>query len=82
MVDSEEAMKSARYLAMVVGRAHGRQMKTAARAKWRDELGRNRSAKLDAPGWLWTSIVALVASHEAAYLEHCRRYAADPELVA
>jgi uncharacterized protein (DUF2252 family) len=54
----------------------------AARAKWRDELGRNRSAKLDAPGWLWTSIVELVASHEAAYLEHCRRYAADPELAA
>jgi uncharacterized protein (DUF2252 family) len=57
-------------------------MKTAARAKWRDELGRSRSAKLDAPGWLWTSIVELVASHEAAYLEHCRRYAANPELAA
>jgi uncharacterized protein (DUF2252 family) len=81
-VSREEAMKAARYLAMVVDRAHGRQMKTAARAKWRDELGRNRSAKLDAPGWLWTSIVELVASHEAAYLEHCRRYAADPELAA
>jgi uncharacterized protein (DUF2252 family) len=81
-VSREEAMRAARYLAMVVGRAHARQMKTAARAKWRDEMGRNRSAKLDAPGWLWTSIVELVASHEAAYLEHCRRYAADPELAA
>ena len=81
-VSREEAMRAARYLAMVVGRAHARQMKPAARAKWRDELGRNRSAKLDAPSWLWTSIVELVASHEAAYLEHCRRYAADPNLAA
>src|SRR5712672_2318062 len=71
-VSREEAMRAAHYLAMVVGRAHARQMKTAARAKWRVEMGRNRSAKLDAPGWLWTSIVELVASHEAAYLEHCR----------
>jgi len=81
-VSREEAMRAAHYLAMVVGRAHARQMKTAARAKWRVEMGRNRSAKLDAPGWLWTSIVELVASHEAAYLEHCRRYAADPDLAA
>ena len=27
---------------------------------------------LDAPSWLWTSVVQLVASHESAYLEHCR----------
>jgi uncharacterized protein (DUF2252 family) len=32
-VSREEAMRAARYLAMVVGRAHARQMKTAARAK-------------------------------------------------
>jgi uncharacterized protein (DUF2252 family) len=31
---------------------------------------------------LWTSIVELVASHEAAYLEHCRKYVSDPDLVA
>jgi uncharacterized protein (DUF2252 family) len=49
------------------------------RAKWRDELGRNRAANLDAPNWLWSSIVELVASHEAAYLEHCRKYAMDLE---
>jgi len=30
---------------------------------------------LDAPGWLWKSVVELVAEHEIAYLEHCRRYA-------
>ena len=75
-------MKAAHYLAMVVGRAHARQMDAATRAKWRDELSRNRPANLDAPGWLWSSIVELVASHETAYLEHCRRYVADPALAA
>jgi uncharacterized protein (DUF2252 family) len=81
-ISREEAMKAARYLAMVVGKAHARQMDVVTRAKWRDELGRNRSANLDAPNWLWSSIVQLVASHEAAYLEHCRRYAMDPDLAA
>ena len=76
-ISREEAMKAARYLAMVVGKAHARQMDVVTRAKWRDELGRNRSANLDAPNWLWSSIVELVASHEAAYLEHCRKYAMD-----
>ncbi len=76
-ISREEAMKAARYLAMVVGKAHARQMDVVTRAKWRDELGRNRSANLDAPNWLWSSIVELVASHEAAYLEHCRKYALD-----
>jgi uncharacterized protein (DUF2252 family) len=81
-ISREEAMKAARYLAMVVGKAHVRQMDVVTRAKWRDELGRNRSANLDAPNWLWSSIVELVAIHEAAYLEHCRRYAMDPDLAA
>jgi uncharacterized protein (DUF2252 family) len=81
-ISREEAVKAARYLAMVVGKAHACQMNAATRTKWRDELGRNRSANLDAPTWLWSSIVELVASHEAAYLEHCRKYAMDPELVA
>ena len=69
-VSREEAMKAARYLAMVVGKAHARQMDGVTRAKWRDELGRNRTANLDAPSWLWSSIVELVASHETAYLEN------------
>jgi uncharacterized protein (DUF2252 family) len=47
------------------------------RGKWSEELQRNRSANLDAPSWLWSSVVDLIASHEAAYLEHCRRYAVD-----
>jgi uncharacterized protein (DUF2252 family) len=29
---------------------------------------------LDAPSWLWSSVVAL-SNHEVAYLEHCRKYA-------
>lgn len=72
----EEAMKVARHLAAVVGLAHGRQLDAAQRKSWRAELSRNRSKSIDAPSWLWSSVVALVASHEAAYLEHCRRFAA------
>jgi uncharacterized protein (DUF2252 family) len=26
---------------------------------------------------LWSAVVQLVASHESAYLEHCRQYALD-----
>jgi uncharacterized protein (DUF2252 family) len=71
----DEAVKAARFLATVVGEAHARQMDETTRRDWFGELGRNRSKTLDAPSWLWSSIVELVASHEAAYLEHCRRYA-------
>jgi len=76
----EEAMKAARFLAMVVGKAHARQMDNAGRRAWLTELRRARSKSLDAPSWLWNSIVALVSSHEAGYLEHCRRYALTPAL--
>lgn len=74
----EDAMTAARYLAGVVGKAHARQMDAPTRRKWRDELRRNRRTNEKAPSWLWSSVVELVASHEAAYLEHCRRYAMDP----
>jgi uncharacterized protein (DUF2252 family) len=67
-ISREEAMKVARDLAMVVGKAHARQMDVVTRAKWRDELPRNRPANLDAPNWLWSSIVEAVASHEGADL--------------
>ena len=75
----EEAMKVAKFLAAVVGRAHGRQMDASTRQIWHGELGRNRQKNLDAPSWLWSSIVELVSSHEAAYLEHCRRYAMNAD---
>jgi uncharacterized protein (DUF2252 family) len=71
----DEAVRAAHYLALVVGRAHARQMDAATRAGWGAELARNRSATLDAPSWLWSAIVELIQSHEAAYLNHCRRYA-------
>ena len=71
----EQAVAAARYLAGVVGKAHARQMDPATRRSWSTELSRNQSRTLDAPGWLWRSVVELIASHETAYLEHCRRYA-------
>jgi uncharacterized protein (DUF2252 family) len=72
---SEQAVGAARFLAAVVGKAHGRQMTPAQRKSWVAELNRNRSKSLDAPNWLWSSLLQLVSEHEAAYLEHCRRYA-------
>jgi uncharacterized protein (DUF2252 family) len=71
----KEIVASARFLASIVGKAHARQMDASARNAWMAELQRNRSKKLDAPSWLWASVVELVASHEKAYLEHCREYA-------
>jgi uncharacterized protein (DUF2252 family) len=50
-------------------------MDATRREQWVAELQRNRSKLLDAPSWLWSSVVELVAAHEAAYLQHCRRYA-------
>jgi uncharacterized protein (DUF2252 family) len=74
----DEAMKAAWFLAAVVGQAHARQWDTPTKKKWLDELKSHRSAKLDAPSWLWSSIVELLVSHEGGYLEHCRRYAMEP----
>ncbi len=71
-ITREEAQTTARFLAEVVGKAHARQMEEKTREKWHAELQRNRSKNLDAPSWLWSSVVELVASHEVAYLEHCR----------
>lgn len=70
-----EACRLARFLGNVVGTAHARQMDADTRHDWHRDLLRGRSKTLDAPSWLWTSVVELVASHEGAYLEHCRRYA-------
>lgn len=71
----QEAVHVGRYLAAVLGRAHGRQMDASTRRSWRTELGRARSKSLDAPSWLWASALSLMAHHETAYLEHCRQYA-------
>jgi uncharacterized protein (DUF2252 family) len=74
----DEAIKVAGYLAAVVGKAHSRQMDADTRKQWQLDLQRNRSKSLEAPTWLWTSVVELLAGHERAYLEHCRRYALEP----
>ncbi len=71
----DEAVAAAEYLAGIVGKAHARQMDPATRKAWKTELTRNHTKTLDAPHWLWRSVVDLVASHEAAYLEHCRKFA-------
>ena len=70
-----EALLLARYLANVLGRAHGRQLDDSGRSTWLKVLQGARSATVDAPSWLWRSVVELVSIHEAAYLEHCRRHA-------
>jgi uncharacterized protein (DUF2252 family) len=71
----EEARSLARYLAGVVGRAHGRQMDKPTREAWRSTLVDAGASTLDAPAWLWSDVVELLGIHEAAYLDHCRRYA-------
>ena len=76
-MSQEEAVAAARYLAAVVGRAHGRQMDRKTGSAWQNELRKKHSKSLDAPSWLWTSVTALIAEHEIAYLEHCRRYASS-----
>jgi len=70
-----EAVQAARYLAFVVGVAHARQMTGASRRVWRRALADHRGAGIDAPSWLWESVVDLLANHEGGYLEHCRIYA-------
>jgi uncharacterized protein (DUF2252 family) len=71
----QEAMDLARYLAGVVGRAHGRQMAPRQRRAWLADLTKKHKTSLEAPSWLWASVVELMALHEAAYLDHCRRFA-------
>jgi len=70
-----EAVRAAGYLAWVVGHAHARQLDGRTRAAWRRILLDNGSEGLDAPSWLWRSVVDLAGAHEAAYLEHCRVFA-------
>jgi uncharacterized protein (DUF2252 family) len=72
-----ETISIAYYLAGVVGRAHARQMTKQVRLNWRRDLLKRSTKALDAPSWLWSSIVDLITSHEAGYLEHCRRHALD-----
>jgi uncharacterized protein (DUF2252 family) len=76
----EEAVTVARYLAKVVARAHGRQMDSETRKGWLSVLNKTRRSAIDAPTWLWSSVVELISAHEVAYLDHCRRYALSSEV--
>lgn len=71
----KEAVAASRYLAYVVGRAHARQMTSEERKSWHQALTSQTEGKLDAPSWLWRSVVVLAARHEEGYLEHCRQFA-------
>ena len=78
VMTQREAVLTAKLFASVVGKAHGRQMKRDVRSAWRKELRDGHTKSLDAPSWLWNSVVELVALHEASYLRHCRRFALTP----
>ena len=78
-ITPNEAKRAARYLARVVGRAHARQMSDEVRLAWSTELRHIEGKKLEAPSWLWNSVVDLVGTHEQGYLEHCRRFALESE---
>ena len=74
-----EAEEVAMMFARVVGQAHARQLTRAQARAWVATMKQARDTHVAAPSWLWTSVVHLMARHEAAYLEHCRRYALLPK---
>jgi uncharacterized protein (DUF2252 family) len=75
VLPGEEAAKIARFLAFAVGLAHARQMDPPTRLQWSNALKAAMPKSLDAPPWLWRSIVDLLGIYERGYLEHCRLYA-------
>jgi len=81
-IDPTDARRLAFYLGKVVGRAHRRQMTMEQTLAWTTEMAAHRTKNLDAPSWLWQALIQLVALHEHAYLEHCRRYAMAAARVA
>lgn len=79
MLSETEARATARALARVVGLGHARQMNAADRASWVRDLEMSSTQSLDAPSWLWASVVELIGTHERAYLTHCRVHALAAE---
>lgn len=63
----------AKHLGAIVGTAHRRQLDKADWRSWTEAL--HQSNGTASPSWLWTSVVDLLADHDLAYLEHCRRFA-------
>lgn len=76
-ISQKQAMETARFLASVVGRAHARQMDVSTRKQWISTLNKQQGRDINAPSWLWSSVVELAGAHEMAYLEHCRQFALD-----
>lgn len=74
-LNAREAAKVAAYLAAVVGKAHSRQLNPMQRKEWLAELKKQSGSNVEAPTWLWRTIVELLGVHEQAYLDHCRRHA-------
>jgi uncharacterized protein (DUF2252 family) len=75
--ETTELRETAFALGGVVGSSHARQMSMDDADRWRKEVLKGKTRLLDAPSWLWQSVAELLALHQAAYLEHCRRYYAD-----
>ncbi|MCJ2138133.1 DUF2252 family protein [Methylobacterium sp. J-026] len=74
-----EGVRVARSLAVVVGRAHGRQFAPEARAAWRRQVEEG-GWDGPAPHWLWSSVTTLMGLHQSGYLDHCRDVARDERL--
>jgi uncharacterized protein (DUF2252 family) len=74
---AQEAIEVAGFLAAVVGKGHNRQMDARTRKEWQRELRRSRPKSLNTPGWLWTTLIELLADHERGYLDQCRQFALE-----
>ncbi|MCO5399188.1 DUF2252 family protein [Ralstonia soli] len=74
-LEQEDATVLAAYLGNIVGLAHGSQMPPDVATAWGRELRARHGRSIDAPFWLWSSIVDLVGLHERQYLEYCRTWA-------
>jgi hypothetical protein len=51
-------------------------MQRDERREWYKELRGHRAKALNAPSWLWWSVVDLPLEHQRGYLEHCRAVSA------
>ena len=73
-ITDADGREMAAYMGSVVGIAHARQLAPAQCATWLATLRKESANGSTAPAWLWAAIVDLVALHEGAYLEHCRKH--------
>ena len=70
-IKASESLAIGRYLGAVVGRAHARQLDKSDAKSWRAAV-LEKADKNRCPEWLWDGLVHLAATHEGAYLAHCR----------